>query len=220
LAWAFGTSTTKDQTLSGATTIVQNKPASTVDGDFLVAFVNADGFGTITAPAGWTIFPTGGNQNSGSMQVSMYYKVAASEGASWTWSIGSGAKLYLGYVARYIDMSATPADVTAGASATASTINAPTVTTTVINDLVTRTCGTFNATSISFASGTSRINTGANGFLVVLADQNQAGAGATGTNLATANASNEMCAFTGAFKESVAGGATLRRYTLTTLGVG
>lgn len=195
--WAFGTSAVKDQSAAGGASMVINKPASTVDGDLLVAVIESSQGNTITPPAGWSAFTGSPQSIAASIQGHAYYKVASGEGASWSW--GSTGNLWVGCVGRWTGLTATPHNVSNGASAAALTVNAPSVTTTAADDLVVRAVLTFNATSVSFASGTSRISTGANGDLLVVVDQDQASAGATGTDTATANASNDMVAFTGAF---------------------
>ena len=73
------------------TSTVLTKPTGTVDGDLLIVLLAYDANGsvpTITPPSGWTEHLR--NENSdvhGSIVV--YYKEAASEGASWTWSYSS-----------------------------------------------------------------------------------------------------------------------------------
>lgn len=218
--WAFGTSATKDQS-AGAASIVVNKPTSTADGELLVAYVTADDFAAITAPSGWTQFTGSPQSVSANLKGAAYYKVASGEGASWTWTT-AGAKLYEGYVARYTGLTSTPHDISNGAAGStgAATVTAPAVTTTAADDLVVRVAGTWNATSVSFASGSSRINAGSNGDLMILYDQDQAAAGSTGTNVATANTTNAMVAFTGAFLQSGGGGGSTAARRLPVLGVG
>jgi hypothetical protein len=201
--WAFGTSSVKDQSATGGTSMVINKPTSTADGELLLGFIMTDAANTITAPSGWTQFTGSPQSSAGSLKMAAYWKVAASEGASWSWSVGAGGNLWVGCVGRWTGLTATPHDVSNGTvQTTAATINAPTVTTTAADDLVARAVSTWNAATVTFASGTSRISTGSNGDLMKVYDQNQAAAGATGTNTATANNINEMAAFTGSFLQS------------------
>lgn len=203
--WAFGTLTSKDQASSGASTIVINKPASTADGDLLVGLVNGDPGQTQTGPAGWTQITGSPQSVGGGLKGSVWYKIASSEGASWTWT-SSGGNYYVGCVGRWTGLQASPLDVSNGAvNANTTTVVAPAVTTTVTDDLVTRLVTTSNATTCTFASGTSRISIGSAGDLAVVYEQYQATAATTGTNTATAQANN-MVAFTATFKQSTAAG--------------
>lgn len=64
-----------------------NKPASTANGDLLIAIVGVQGTSAPTAPAGWT--SRGSVANSQNSWVYLYDKVASSEGASWDWDFTS-----------------------------------------------------------------------------------------------------------------------------------
>ncbi len=85
---------------TAGTSVVINKPTNTADGDVMVAVValNDDAATVSTAPTGWAqlanVQQAGGNNNKdGRMYV--YWKLAASEGTNYTWSLGSSVK-YLG----------------------------------------------------------------------------------------------------------------------------
>jgi len=71
----------------GGWNIVVNKPTGTVDGDLMIAhFSSASSNATIATLAGWTLLDsdaTGGNGWSG-----IFYKIASSEGASYSWGVG------------------------------------------------------------------------------------------------------------------------------------
>lgn len=75
-----------------------NKPTGVVDNDVMIAVVTvfAD-LGdvttlTITPPAGWNLIRRM-NHAGENMGMATYYKVAASEGASYTWTLSSGSSL-------------------------------------------------------------------------------------------------------------------------------
>jgi hypothetical protein len=82
-----GASATGDQ--GWGTTLTINKPASVADGDVMVAFLQvANSDATITAPAGWTLEATA---NGAYVYQRLYWKVAATEGASYQWSWATAA---------------------------------------------------------------------------------------------------------------------------------
>lgn len=70
-----------------ANSVVVNKPTGTVDGDVMIAVFN-HATGTtdmaLTAPAGWTVIGTAGI--NGDLNGKAWYKVASSEGASYTFT--------------------------------------------------------------------------------------------------------------------------------------
>lgn len=80
-----------NQTAPGVrSTLTISKPAGAIDNDLLVAAIVVDSNTTaaITAPAGWaliqdTLF------NASAKHYSTFWKIAASEGASWDWLIES-----------------------------------------------------------------------------------------------------------------------------------
>ncbi len=74
------------------TTIVVNKPTGTVDGHLMFAWVSVNASGTYTGPAGWTEIADFSNVGGGAYTSALYYKIAASEGSSYTFtSTGSAA---------------------------------------------------------------------------------------------------------------------------------
>ncbi len=76
-------------TTDPATSLTINKPATVAAGDVMIAGVTANN-DTITAPAGWTEFE-GRLAPTVAWQVRLYYKVVTgSEGASFSWTVGSG----------------------------------------------------------------------------------------------------------------------------------
>ena len=115
------------QAASG-TTVVINKPTSTEDGDLMVAFMAA-GSGpatTWTGASGWTEVADQGANPS----IRVAWKIAASEGSSYTFTAGSSSTI-AGTIATFrgavIDVVGSIA-----ASASANTISAPSIT--VTND--------------------------------------------------------------------------------------
>ncbi|WP_427422654.1 hypothetical protein [Lysinibacillus fusiformis] len=75
---------------TAGTSVTVTKPTGTANGDFLLAFVAELGTGTVTAPAGWTLIGTASAASN--LTLRCYRKTAASEGASWTWTLGSSVR--------------------------------------------------------------------------------------------------------------------------------
>lgn len=83
---AFRSSTV---TTGNDTAPIGNKPAGTVDGDWLLAWVVCDFPGNIfSAPSGWALVQDANLTGPDGHSAICYSKVAASEGASWTWGTG------------------------------------------------------------------------------------------------------------------------------------
>ena len=72
---------------STGTAFVINKPTGTVDGDVMIAVITMENnAGTMTPPSGWgTIYNNGANSGD----ILVFTKVAASEGASYTFTLGA-----------------------------------------------------------------------------------------------------------------------------------
>lgn len=123
-----------------ATSITLNKPTGTTDGDALVAVVYLE-IGTsdpptgMSDPSGWSRLASGIANSSFWMGV--YGKVAASEGASWTWSWTSSGYCS-GHVAAFsgTDSSNPFHQAAIGTATTGSTLTYPSVTTTVANTMI------------------------------------------------------------------------------------
>jgi len=75
---------------TAGTSVVITKPAATADDDQLIAFIGQAGTSAVTPPAGWTLIGT--KSASTTLTVAAYRKLAASEGASWTWTLGSSVR--------------------------------------------------------------------------------------------------------------------------------
>lgn len=204
--WAYGSTASVDHSASGGNSWVINAPSSTVNGDLLVAVFSFEAPAVVTAPAGWA-HVTGSPTATGSIQqYACMWKVAASEGSTFTFTT-SGTNLgYVGQITRYTGILASPAPVAGVGTSLTATVTAPAVTTLAADSLVIRVAMSANATSLTFATGTSRSLVGANGDLIRWVDENKATVGATATNVATANTANILAAFTVAFKQTTTSG--------------
>ncbi|HZM83765.1 MAG TPA: hypothetical protein VFC19_49230 [Candidatus Limnocylindrales bacterium] len=106
---------------TAGTSVTVSKPAGTADGDFLLAFIAEVGVGSITPPAGWTLI--GSQANGTDVTLAAYWKPAASEGASWTWTLGASVRNW-GWVGAYTGVD-TSAPVVTSNSLASSYIAAP-----------------------------------------------------------------------------------------------
>src|SRR5689334_18499080 len=94
-----GSSNVSNGIAQGASAVVP-KPAGTVDGDFILAFISVGNNNTITAPAGWTELSLTTNFAGATLQNRIYWKVASSEPASWTWTFTSSAYVGIAHTTR------------------------------------------------------------------------------------------------------------------------
>jgi len=188
-----------NQTESNASsrTLTVNVPAGTVDGDVMIAAMIVDRQTvTITDPAGWTRFASD-NKNSGLQY--FYYKVAASEPASYTWNSDPISSFMALNIRTYrgVDIN-NPIDAAIAYNTGASSVvTSASITTTVDNDrvLMFATQGgtrTIDASSLGnvFTSGSSLH--GADGVKGI--------AGAVGENTMTLNSSATWFAWTFSIK--------------------
>lgn len=104
---------------NGATSAVINKPAGVANGNLLIANVQSysgtSNAITITPPAGWSAAagPVRSGKSGGYIVQYVFYKVASSEGASWTFTLTSGG-WFTGVVSAYSGVdTTTPLDVAA-----------------------------------------------------------------------------------------------------------
>lgn len=76
------------------TTATGNRPTGTADGDTLIAYVIHDDASTSVSavPTGWSLEQFASPGATGDMEVSMYKKTAASEGASWNWTLSASER--------------------------------------------------------------------------------------------------------------------------------
>lgn len=90
---------------TAGTSVTVSKPAGIVDTgsnpgrDHLIAFIAVVGVPTITAPAGWTQVASAVDATN-AVRMRCYRKLASSEGASWTWTLGSSVRNW-GWVGAY-----------------------------------------------------------------------------------------------------------------------
>lgn len=87
---------------TAGTSVTVSKPAGIVDTgatrDQLIAYIASTGAPTVTAPAGWTLITS--VAASTSVKISVYRKLASSEGSSWTWTLGTSQRNW-GWVGAY-----------------------------------------------------------------------------------------------------------------------
>lgn len=107
--------TTRASQSSGANLVI-NKPGDIQNGMFMMAVVewsDSGGTRTITAPAGWNLIDSVINANQNRM--SMWYKYASGEGASYTWTLSSSTGSSQGFITSFSNI-ATSSPVRATAS--------------------------------------------------------------------------------------------------------
>jgi hypothetical protein len=185
VAYAYRASTSAGNASGGALSI--NKPAGTVDGDLLVAvlYLESD-TNTWTPPAGWNTSAALTQDNTGSLQMQVFWKIASGEGASWSWTPGTN-NWRSGVVAAYSGGSGSGerVDIAGGSQGDAispvTNQTAPSVSTTVVDDLLVFGYGNFSGTNVTAMTGTAsnlRVSFGG----CTIADANRASTGATGTS--------------------------------------
>lgn len=181
---------------ASAATIVVPVPAGVVDGDVLVLAVTARGSNTtaaVTTPAGWTLR---GSQHSGNgatdISVYVFMRVAASEPANYTVTVGSTTRI-IGIMSAYTGVdNSTPFDVasvaTGGASSSTNVV-AASLTTARAGEMLVGAFGVeSNSTFTPDAAMTEREDLSVGTLHATeLADQLLGAAGATGTRTAVAS---------------------------------
>lgn len=101
---------------TAGTSVTVSKPAGIVDTgsnpgrDHLLAFIAATGAPTFTPPAGWTLV-TSAVDAGNTVTLKVYEKLASSEGASWTWTLGTSQR-NIGWVGAYTGVDPTTPIVT------------------------------------------------------------------------------------------------------------
>lgn len=227
MAWAFVNASEKvftdPDTRVAAITVP--KPAGVAENHLLVwpVVLNHNLLSEVSDPSGWTRGPDREYSGSNAVTLIAFYKIAgASEPADYTcsWTTTEGA--VSGMVAYSGIVTASPLDVSGEGEGDSNTPISPTVTTTVTNDLIIRIMGADGGGG-GLAPTTSDETLRGEDFSTfdqalsvgyAIADSNQASAGATGTStfdMAGAG-SEQWCAFTMAFKETVVGGGTPMHY--------
>lgn len=211
-------------TANNAASLTIAKPTGTLDGDIMIACLSVGGGSgqTITPPAGWTLIRRD-NQSTSTANAS-YWKLASGEGASYQFDNSPSSDI-CGGIASYTGVNTTaPVDISGGQVNSASTsATAPSVTTTVANTmLVGHFACTGNQTMTPPGGMTEEWDTNTGGTTKVTSEMSSeetfVGPGATGTRVATINASKaNVCQLIalkvpGALTQAVAG-------TLTSSGV-
>jgi hypothetical protein len=207
-------------TLSGATRTNStiSKPASTVDGDFLLSCLYTEADIAVTLPSGWTLITNADSPGSRAIDLHIAYKRASGEGANWTWTHASG--FTAGFVQRMTGVVASgdPQDATlsqnngTGSGAT-TTINWTTITTATANSAVCGIAAHWNNGTLSAETLTERVNSGN----VVLIADIQAAAGATGGESGSWNSNDDYLAVLLALKEETGGGGATNAVVLRSL---
>jgi hypothetical protein len=222
-----GTGTAGNASASG--NLVLNKPSAVADGDLLIvsAYLESDTNTWTTVPSGWTQDTTNLQiANTGAFKLQVFWKIAASEGASWTWanSVAGWRVLSVAAYTGATGVGATRVDVRSSAqadTALAGSQTAPSVTTTAANDLVTFNYANFSGTDPAGAQvgfcATLAVTLGSCEISYAL----KAVAGATGTSAPNGGiGSQDYAALHVAWFLDTGGGATVTVKPLAALGVG
>lgn len=206
---AFRAATSQGNASGGALTVA--KPAGVADGDLLVAhaYLETDANSWASVGAGFASAASG--VNTGLFRIQAWWKIAAGEPASWTWTPTTTGVWRTVVVAAYSGVAGSGVDV-AGATGQADAVivtsqTAPSITTTVAGDLV-LCCygndGLTNPTAYTGFTATIRVARGG----LTIADATQATAGATGTSRPSAGPGTQSyAAFHYAMLAAAPGGA-------------
>ena len=176
----------QSQAYGSSTSATGTKPTGTTDDDILIAFVATNADVTYTAPAGWTLIAR--VTYSATYTLATYRKIAASEGASWTWTLGASGAWRVGVVACSGGLTASVVNVSATDNylGNLTTAIAPTVTTTSPHALILAAfagnASTSGATCTPPTDMTELVDVGTGAtLLMAVASVSQAAPGATGT---------------------------------------
>ena len=171
--------------IAGAPTMTITKPSGTVDNDLLFAAIWVDiGTRTVTPPSGWTVVANKlVNADTAQSRIITYYKVAASEGASYGWGFSPSASAN-GHIMAINNIATTaPLDVQSETQINgAGNFVAATVTTTFANDFLVMICST-NGGSRSFTPD-GAMSERSDDTIIELSTQLVAASGATGSRTA------------------------------------
>jgi RHS repeat-associated protein len=176
------------------TSITVGKPAGVTTNDLLLGAITVRSNLAITPPAGWTLVRS--DASGTTITQAIYRKVAgASEPANYTWTFAGPVTGTVGAIVAYSGVNTTtPVDVSGGqANASSASVTAPSVTTTVANDMLVGFFGTANDATFTPPSGMTErsdiLAHTASDSSAESADVVKATAGATGTKVATASKS-------------------------------
>lgn len=191
---------------AGTTQIVVPRPSGTAQGDLLLAQVaiNQSSTTTITPPASWTLVNRTDASSTTLGQAVYSYLVGplTSEPASYTWTISPGGRS-VGAILAVRGAETTPVASASAAATNASTITAPSVTTTTASNLLvafvaigdaTVTIGTPSGMTAQVAAAGSNDKAPA----LALFSQAQATAGASGNKLSSLSKSGASATANGA----------------------
>lgn len=184
MAYAYRASTSQGNASGAGLTVT--KPAGTADGDLIVvvAYLESDANTWASVGAGFTTAAGLVQANTGAFSVRVWWKIASGEPASWTWTPTSSAWRTV-VAASYSGGSGSGerVDVSGGSqgdSVLVANQTAPSVTTTVADDLLVFAYGNFsgnNDTGTTGAASSMRVWFGG----LTIADATIASPGATGT---------------------------------------
>lgn len=85
--------------LAQGTSAVVPRPPGVVNGDFLLAFISIGNVGAVVPPAGWADIPLG-TFTAPNLQCRAYWKVAAGEPVSWTWTFPNTSYVGIAHATR------------------------------------------------------------------------------------------------------------------------
>ena len=176
-----------------ATSLIIPTPGGLAPGDVMVAGISVRGNTTIAAPAGWTLVRLDATAEF-IMRQAVYFKVAASEPANYTWTFNSN-QAATGGIAAYSGVdTANPIDAHSGLVsnfARFATITAPSVTTTANGDMLVGFFGMADNVTIAPPAGMTErwdVASNAGAFFITSegVDGLQPTAGPSGAKVATA----------------------------------
>lgn len=171
--------------ISGTGSLTINRPAGTMEDDFLLAGIVIGGNDGITPPSGWTSI---GQANIGVNRYAYYWKLATgSEPGSYTFTI-AGTPLSYGAILRYSGVNpSNPINASSSNSGNSMLATHPSVNVTTENTTIIRISAFSSITANTPAGHDTRIGAGVGdggtgtGFATIIADVAQMSTGATGT---------------------------------------
>lgn len=193
--------------------IAVTKPSAVADGDLLVCVIYAESDANTVdvVPSGWTLAAS--IANTGAFIVFVYWKIASSEPASWTWSMTTGSSWYSYAVAAFTGATGSGnfVDIAGAGSQGDGQIEgnqtAGGVTTTASGDLLVFAYGNFAGSNPTGMNASGAAKTLAVAFGGTTIGYSVLGAsGATGTSNPTGMGTEDYAAVHVAFLEIGAGG--------------
>jgi hypothetical protein len=170
-----------------------NVPVGTITNDVMVALVvvgpSAGFLPTITAPIGWTSIRTDTDPGNNTLKQQLWYRVANSEPANYTWTFSLSVKA-AGAIVTYANANTGgPIDDKAGqGNASSTSVTAPGVTTTKDSDTLLFLGSTNAGQAVSAPFGESqRVSNGTNTPGLGVGDDLLGNAGATGNRTGSTN---------------------------------